>query len=94
MILELIKTIIILYFNLNYANKNSYFKEIGNIIYLIKALINFNSYKSNSKCSNFSNLLLARKNLPKESHGEIQIVETDFSMWKFIKWNRFSGCDS
>ena len=34
------------------------------------------------------------RNLPMESHGEIQIVETDFSMWKFKKWNRFSGCDS
>ena len=34
------------------------------------------------------------RNLPKESHREIQIVETDFSMWKFKKWNRFSGCYS
>ena len=27
-------------------------------------------------------LLLVMKILPKESHGEIKIVETDFSMWK------------
>ena len=33
--------------------------------------------------------ILAIRNLPKESHGEIQIVETDFSVW-----NRFSCCDS
>ena len=39
-------------------------------------------------------LILVIGNLPKESHGEIQIVETDLSMWKFKNWNRFSGCDS
>ena len=26
--------------------------------------------------------ILVMKFLPKESHGEIKIVETDFSMWK------------
>ena len=27
-------------------------------------------------------MILVMKKLPKESHGEIKIVETDFSMWK------------
>ena len=34
--------------------------------------------------------ILELRNLPKESHEEIQIVETNFSLWKSKKWNRFS----